>query len=370
MAYSQQTALDITESIFGNTPAGDEVKLFTLVNAQGITVKIINFGGVITEIHTPDRNGKLADIVLGFDYLEPYLNDSPYFGALIGRYGNRIANGKFSLDHKEYDLPINNGSNHLHGGIKGFDKVLWRASSFAGENSVGVILRYLSVDGEQGYPGNLQVEVIYELTNDNEICVKFYAVTDKATPINLTQHSYFNLSGFTVDHILNHQLELDADNFIPVNPAQIPTGEVLPVANTVFDFRKPEAIGSRINNNDQQLVNSRGYDHTFVLNKNRSTDQEAAASNNELSFAARVTEPVTGRVLELFTQEPGVQFYSGNFLDGSLTGKGHRYNYRSGFCLEPQHFPDSPNQPQFPNTILRPGEEYQSTTVYKFSTTP
>lgn len=360
MSYSKPNNLQISGSAFGRSPSGDDIALFTLTNAAGMTVKITDFGGVITEIYTPDKHGKFADIVLGFTHVEPYFEDSPYFGALVGRYGNRIANGQFILNNQIYKLAINNGVNHLHGGIKGFDKVVWDAKPFMTEASVGLILKYTSIDGEEGYPGNLHVSVTYQLTNNNEIITEFCAVTDKATPVNLTQHTYFNLTGFQDDNItdvLSHLLELNADKFIPVNVTQIPTGEIESVANTPFDFRTPHAIGDKINTDDQQIKNCLGYDHTFVLNKNA----------NELCFAACVTEPQSGRVLELFTKEPGVQFYSGNFLDGTLSGKGHRYSHRSGFCLEPQHFPNSPNQPNFPNTILQPGQKYTSTMKYKFS---
>jgi aldose 1-epimerase len=350
------------QSPFGKTPASTAAELFTLTNAQGMVVKITNFGGIITEIHVPDKHGVFANVNVGFDNFEGYLQkDMPYFGALIGRFGNRIANGKFTLDGETYSLATNNGNNHLHGGLVGFDKVVWATTSFETESSVGITLKYLSVDGDQGYPGNLDVTVVYELTNDNEILVKYHAITDKATPINLTQHAYFNLAGSNdgaCGDVLDHEIMINADRFTAINDEAIPTGELPSVENTPFDFRTPHLIGERINQDDEQLKNGNGYDHNFVLNK---------AHAKELSLAARVLEKHSGRVLEVFTQEPGVQFYSGNWMDGSLTGKGWDYTRRSGFCLEPQHFPDSPNQPQFPNTILRPSEEYTSVMSYKFS---
>ncbi len=356
MSLAQNAQLNVSQASFGQSPTGTPAELFTLTNVNGMVVKITNFGGVITEIHTPDKNGVFADINLGFDHIEPYYNDAPYFGALIGRFGNRIAKGKFTLDDVDYQLATNNGSNHLHGGVTGFDKVLWDAATFTGENSVGVTFKYLSADGDQGYPGNLHVTVIYELTNENEILVKYHAVTDKATPINLTQHAYFNLAG--KGDILSHEIMINADRFTAIDSEAIPTGDLPLVENTPFDFRSPRLIGELINDDDEQIKNGNGYDHNFVLNK---------TYEKELSLAARVIEKNSGRVLEVFTQEPGVQFYSGNWLTGELIGKGWNYTRRSGFCLEPQHFPDSPNQPQFPNTILHLGEEYSSVMSYKFS---
>lgn len=320
-----------------------------------MTVRILDFGGIITEIHVPDRAGVFADVALGFDSLEPYRGDSPYFGALIGRYGNRIAGGRFSLNGQDFTLPVNNGKNHLHGGVPGFDRVLWR-SRIEGSEGNELVLEYRSVDGEQGYPGTLDATVRYALSEDNGIHVRFSAVTDRATPVNLTQHSYFNLAGG--GDILGHELTIDADKIVPIDADLIPTGQLAPVAGTPFDFRTPTPIGARIGDTDAQLAHGGGYDHCFVLNK---------PAPGAMSRAARVREPVSGRVLELFTQEPGVQFYSGNFLDGSLAGKGHAYAYRGGFCLEPQHFPDSPNQPAFPNTILRPGQVYATESVFRFS---
>jgi aldose 1-epimerase len=349
---------DIKQAPFGTLPGGEQVSQFTLTNNKGMTVKILDFGGVITEIHVPDREGQFADVALGFDTLAPYLKASPYFGALIGRYGNRIAKGRFVLDGKEYQLPVNNGDNHLHGGEPGFDKVLWTASVEAS----GLVLRYRSVDGEQGYPGNLDVTVTYSLTDDNEIVVRFHATTDQPTPVNLTQHSYFNLRGVAVGSgdVLDHVITIDADRFVPIDAGSIPLNGLSPVTGTPFDFRQPRPIGERIGQPDKQLRHGTGYDHCWVLNRG---DGDPA-----LKRAVHVCEPESGRVLELFTQEPGVQFYTGNFLDGSLVGKGGRsYEFRSGFCVEPQHYPDSPNQPAFPNTILRPGEVYETESRFKFS---
>lgn len=346
---------NMTQGEFGTLPDGRRATLYTLVNPHGLIVKISDFGGVITEIHTPDRDGKFADINLGFDNVLPYIEDSPYFGALIGRHGNRIAKGQFVLDGKLIQLPVNNGENHLHGGPVGFHRVFWNVEPFAHGDSVGLKLSYRSVDGEQGYPGNLDVTVVYELTAANELWVRFHAVSDKDTPVNLTQHAYFNLAG--KGDILAHRLMIDADAFTPVDSKQIPTGELRPVAGTPFDFRTPHAIGERIDENDPQLSYGGGYDHNFVLNK----------AGKACQLAARVVEPVSGRVLEMHTEEPGVQFYSGNFLDGSLTGKGWNYFYRGGFCLEPQHFPDAPNHPGFPSTILRQGQEYATQSKFVFS---
>ena len=346
-------ATTITRAPFGRTPDGRDASLFTLRNAGGMHATITDFGGIITQLFAPGRDGTHANVVLGFDTLAPYLADSPYFGALIGRYGNRIARGRFTLDGAQVQLPVNNGNNHLHGGAGGFDRVLWTATV----DGASLRLAYRSVDGEMGYPGNLDVTVVYTLNDANELVVRFHAVTDKATPVNLTQHSYFNLAG--TGDILGHALTIDADRFVAIDGESIPTGELAPVAGTPFDFRQPRPIGERITQPDQQLRHGSGYDHNFVLNKPVSA---------ALTRAARVSEPVSGRVLELWTQEPGVQFYSGNFLDGSLSGKGRSYGHRSGLCLEPQHFPDSPNQPQFPNVILRPGEVYATESRFRFLT--
>jgi len=346
----------ITQAPFGKLPDGAPVTRYTLVNRHGMTVKILDFGGIITNIHVPDREGRFADVALGFDELAPYLGESPYFGALVGRYGNRIARGRFTLDGHAYRLATNNGNNHLHGGDRGFDKVLWQAA-VAGDE---LRLRYRSRDGEEGYPGNLDAQVVYSLTDDNEIVVRFSAVTDKPTPVNLTQHSYFNLAGVeNCGDILGHELLIDADGFVAIDAESIPLGQVRPVAGTPFDFRQPRSIGSRIGEDDRQLANGQGYDHCFVLNRE--------AGSHQLTRAVRVRDPGSGRVLELLTQEPGVQFYSGNFLDGSLSGKGCAYPHRGGFAIEPEHFPDSPNQPSFPNTILRPGATYATESRFRFS---
>ena len=346
-----QSAID--QAPFARLPDGAQVHVFTFTNAAGMRVRILDFGGIITEIHAPGRDGVFADVALGFDTLEPYRGDSPYFGALIGRYGNRIAGGRFTLDGQAYTLPVNNGKNHLHGGVPGFDRVLWQSRI---ENDE-LVLQYRSADGEQGYPGTLDVTVRYRLNDDNEIVVRFEAVTDRATPVNLTQHSYFNLAGG--GDILGHEVTIDADSFVPIDAGLVPLGSLAPVAGTPFDFRTPVPIGARIDAAHEQLRHGSGYDHCFALNQ---------PAPGVMVRAAHVREPKSGRVLELFTQEPGVQFYSGNFLDGSLQGKGQAYPHRGGFCLEPQHFPDSPNRPAFPNTILRPGEVYATESRFRFST--
>jgi aldose 1-epimerase len=342
----------VARSSFG-TVAGQNVDIFTLRNAHGIEIKATNYGAIITSIVTPDRTGRAADIVLGYDTVDGYVKDSPYFGAVVGRYGNRIAKGRFTLDGRTYTLATNNGPNHLHGGLKGFDKVVWKAEPLAGRN--GVVFSRRSSDGEEGYPGNLDVRITYELTERDELVIDYHATTDKATPVNLTQHSYFNLAG--AGDILGHQLMIAADRFTPVDPTLIPTGALAPVEGTPFDFRAPTAIGARIYQPNEQLKNGGGYDHNWVLNRKGAGRQ----------LAARVVEPKTGRTLEVSTTEPGVQFYTGNFLDGKITGKGGRvYQRRTGFCLETQHYPDSPNQPDFPSTILRPGATYSSQTVFAF----
>jgi aldose 1-epimerase len=342
----------ITESPFGELPGGEQVKLYTLTNSNGLVAKITNFGGIITELHVPDREGRFADVVLGFDTLAPYLSQSPYFGAVIGRYGNRIARGRCTVDGRAVQLSINDGRNHLHGGTTGFDKVLWQAAA----TDDCLELAYHSPQGEQGYPGTLDAMVVYTLTDDNELVVRFRAAADQATPVNLTQHSYFNLAGG--GDILRHILTLDADEFVAIDNESIPTGVLAPVTGTAFDFRSPQPIGGRIGQPDEQLRHGAGYDHCFVLDK---------SGPGAMTRAAHVLDPGSGRVLELFTEEPGVQFYSGNFLDGSLHGKGRTYGHRSGFCLEPQHFPDSPNHPAFPDTILRPGEMYETESRFRFS---
>jgi len=346
---------------FGTTDRGEAVSLYTLKNAHGMEARVLDYGGIIVSLQVPDRNGRLGDVVLGFDSLADYQRGSPYFGAIIGRYGNRIARGRFTLDGRTYTLATNNGSNHLHGGVRGFDKVVWRVAPFEHGDSVGLVLSYTSPDGEEGYPGTLQATVTYTLTNANELIFDYHATTDRATPVNLTQHSYFNLAGDGAGDILGHVVTLNADRFTPVDSTLIPTGEIKSVAGTPFDFRAPTAIGSRIDQDDQQLRHGRGYDHNFVLNK-------GGKGGNEVTMAASVYEPTSGRVMEISTTEPGLQFYSGNFLDGTLRGKhGVVYRHRYGFAMETQHFPDSPNKPAFPSTILRPGEEYRSRTVYRFT---
>jgi aldose 1-epimerase len=350
-----RTAAGITRAPFGTLPDGRQVSQYTLKNKNGMLVKILDFGGIITEIHVPDRAGRFADVALGFDTLEPYLEKGPYFGALIGRYGNRIAHGRFALDGKDYVLATNDGDHHLHGGKQGFDKRLWTAAVEGGS----LALRYRSPDGEEGYPGNLDTTVTYSLTDANAIVVRFHAVTDKATPVNLTQHSYFNLRGAGNGDILGHDMTIAADRYLPVDAGLIPLGPLAPVAGTPLDFRHAHPIGQFIGKADQQLRNGKGYDHCFVLNR--------ADGDRSLARAVRVREPHSGRVLELFTREPGVQFYSGNFLDGSLHGKGHAYAYRGGFAIEPEHFPDSPNRPEYPTTILRPGQVYETEMRFRFS---
>ncbi len=346
---------------FGKTAKGEPVQLYTLRNSKGLEASITNYGAILVSLRVPDRNGNVADVVLGFDSLHGYLSEHPYFGAVIGRYGNRIAGGRFVLDGLEYNLARNNGENHLHGGIRGFDKAVWRPKELQAGGDSCLEFTYLSEDGEEGYPGNLTATVRYTLTEDNELRLDYYATSDKATVINLTNHSYFNLSGAGNGDILAHRISINADSFTPVDRGLIPTGELRPVAGTPFDFRQPHAIGERIDGKDQQLVYGKGYDHNFVLN----------GPAGSLRPAARVIEPGSGRVVEVPTTEPGVQFYTGNFLDGTIRGKGGAaYGHRYGFCLETQHFPDSPNQPQFPSVVLRPGAKYQSTTVYKFSTDP
>jgi len=349
----------MTRQPFGKTPAGEEVVLYTLANSKGLEAAITTYGGIVVSLKAADRAGKAADVVLGFDTLEGYLKGHPYFGALIGRYGNRIAKGRFTLDGLAYKLAQNNGENHLHGGIKGFDKVVWTAREAAAQEGQSLALSYLSKDGEEGYPGNLSVTVTYTLTEANELQIGYQAATDKPTVLNLTNHSYFNLAGQGEGDILGHQVTINADRFTPVDAGLIPTGELRSVAGTPFDFRQPHAIGERINAADEQLKLGKGYDHNFVLNGAAGT----------LRLAARVVEPASGRVMEVLTTEPALQLYTGNFLDGTVTGKGGQaYHHRYGFCMETQHYPDSPNQPAFPSVVLRPGGRYQTTTVYRFGT--
>jgi aldose 1-epimerase len=340
---------------FGQTPDGKPVDLYVLSNSNGMVAKITTYGAILTELQVPDRDGKLNDVVLGFDSLDGYLKGHPYFGAIVGRVGNRIAKGKFSLNGLSYQLATNNGPNHLHGGLKGFDKVVWSAEEVPAKDGVAVKFTYLSKDGEEGYPGNCKVQVTYTLTDNAELRLDYVVTTDKDTPVNVTNHSYWNLAGAENSGILNHLLMLNADRYTPVDDTLIPTGELKPVAGTPMDFRKPQEIGARIK---QVGGNPVGYDHNYVLN----------GGGKNLDLVARVHEPTTGRILEIYSTEPGVQFYSGNFLDGTLKGKkGVTYAQYQGFCLETQHFPDSVNHPEFPSYVLKAGATYTSTTVCKFS---
>jgi aldose 1-epimerase len=342
---------------FGQLPDGTAVEIFTLTNAGSMEVRTIPYGAIIVSIKVPDRDGRVDDVVLGFDALEGYAKGHPFFGAVVGRYGNRIAKGRFTLDGQTYQLATNDGPNHLHGGVRGFDKRVWHAEPFERDGSTGVVYTLSSPDGEEGYPGTLSVRVTYSLTPTNELMVDYDATTDRPTPINLTQHSYFNLAGQGRSDIVGHQLTIEADRFTPVDRTLIPTGELAPVDGTPFDFRQPTAIGARIGADHEQLRYGKGYDHNWVLNR-------SAAG---LLHAARLEDPTTGRTLDVSTTEPGMQFYSGNFLDGTITGKsGHVYRHRYGLCLETQHFPDSPNHSNFPSPILRPGDRYQSKTVFAF----
>lgn len=346
-----EKAMDIQKQPFGRTPDGTAIEIYTLTNDKGLKARLMTYGATLVSLEVPDRAGKPGDIVLGYDALDGYITNSPYFGSIVGRYGNRIAKGRFSLDGVSYKLAANNGENHLHGGIKGFDKVVWTAEPAREESAVSVKFSYLSKDGEEGYPGNLAVTVVYSLTNDNELKISYEATTDKATPVNPTHHSYFNLAG--KGDILGHELMISADAYTPVDAGLIPTGEVRPVKDSPFDFTTPHTIGERI------VQVEGGYDHNFVLR----------SGNGKLNLAARVVEPKSGRVMEISTTEPGLQFYSGNFLDGTITGKsGVVYSKHQGFCLETQHFPDSPNKPNFPSTILRPGAFIKSLTIHRFST--
>ena len=350
--------LKIDKIQFGETMDGTGVDQFILSNNNGMEVRIITYGGIITSWTAPDKNGDYKDIVLGYNTLAEYEAETPYFGALIGRYGNRIAKGKFSLDNQEYTLAVNNGVNHLHGGLKGFDKVIWDAKTIVSDSTVSLELSYLSKDMEEGYPGNLETKVTYTLNNKDELSVNYEATTDKPTIVNLTQHSYFNLTADFNQDILGHELVINADSFLPVDNTLIPTGEFRDVTGTPFDFKTSKAIGTHIDNENIQLKNGLGYDHCWVLN-----DQDTG-----VRFVASAYEPVSGRLLEVFSDEPGIQFYSGNFLDGTLPSKNNGvYQHRTGFCLETQHYPDSPNQKNFPSVRLNPGEKYNSKTVFRLS---
>ncbi len=346
----------ISSEHWGDMPDGTPVELFTLRNASGMEARISNYGGIVTSLRVPDRAGRMGDVVLGYDKLADYLKNSPYFGALIGRYGNRIAKGKFTLDGVSYSLATNNYPNALHGGVQGFDKRVWTPVAKMRSAGPTLELTYVSHDGEEGYPGTLTAQAVYTLTRDNALRLEYTATTDKPTVVNLTQHSYFNLAGH--GDILGHIVEIPADRFTPVDSTLIPTGELQPVAGTPFDFRGPTTIGSRIAQPNEQLQFGGGYDHNWVFQK----------ETGNLTLLARVTDPESGRVLEVLSTEPGLQFYSGNFLDGTITGKGGWvYQHRNAFCMEPQHFPDSPNHPNFPSVVLRPGETYHNTIIYRFS---
>jgi aldose 1-epimerase len=344
---------------YGKAPDGKEITLYTMTNKNGMEVAITNFGGIVVSIKVPDRSRKFDDVVLGYDSLEGYFTNPSYFGAIIGRYANRIAHGKFTLDGKTYTLAKNNGENSLHGGMNGFNKMVWTARDIS-KGDPSLELTYVSKDGEEGYPGNLSARVVYTLTAQDELRIEYSATTDKDTVLNLTNHSYFNLAGQGTGDILGHVLTIRSDRFTPVDAGLIPTGELRSVQGTPFDFIKAFVIGDRIGQDDEQLKLGRGYDHNWVLNP---------TSKGEVSFAAQVYEPKSGRVLEVWTDQPGIQFYSGNFLDGTIHGKGGAvYGQRSGLCLETQHFPDSPNQPEFPTTLLKPGAHFHSTTIFKFMT--
>ena len=348
----EEPKMDIQKQAFGQMPDGQKVDLYVLTNGKGLSAKIMTYGATLVSLGVPDRNGDIDDITLGCDSLEGYMTASPYFGSTVGRYANRIAKGKFTLEGVEYTLATNNEENHLHGGIKGFDKVLWQAEPFREEKMVGVKFVYFSKDGEEGYPGNLACTMTYMMNDKNELNIIYEAETDKATPVNLTHHSYFNLAGQGEGNILSHELLLDANKYTPVDAGLIPTGEIRDVADSPMDFTTPHTIGERIDQVEG------GYDHNFVLR----------SGGGALALAARVYEPKTGRIMEIYTTEPGIQFYSGNFLDGTITGKaGTVYKQHYGFCLEPQHFPDSPNRPNFPSAILEPGAKYLSRITLKFS---
>jgi aldose 1-epimerase len=349
----------IEKQPFGKTADGGAVDVYTLTNSNGIRARIMTYGAAMVSLEVPDRAGKMEDILLGYDNLDGFVKNRPYFNCIVGRYGNRIAKGKFTLDGKEYTLAVNNGENHLHGGIKGFDKYIWQAEPFKKNNEAGLKLSMLSKDGDEGYPGNLTVNVTYTLTNDNELRIDYFAATDKATVCNLTNHNYYNLTGDAKTDILGHILTLNADRFTPVDEGLIPTGKLEAVKGTPMDFTKPTAIGDRINADDRQIKFGGGYDHNWVLNK----------KDSGLSLAAKLYEPTSGRAMEIWTTEPGIQFYSGNFLDGTITGKeGVVYKHRWALCLETQHYPDSPNKPEFPSVVLRPGQVYKTTTLHKFYT--
>lgn len=354
-SHNAVSQLGFTKEAFGALPSGAKVSQYTLTNANGVVVKAMDFGGILTAIKTPDKNGTLGDIILGFDNLEGYLQHRMHLGAMVGRYGNRIGKGQFTLDGKAYQLTLNDGPNHLHGGTKAFEDAMWDAKPFKTARSVGLTLTHLSPDGDQGYPGNLKVTVVYELTNANEFTIHYKATTDKPTLVNMTQHPYFNLAGS--GDILNQELLLNADHFTPVDSTLIPTGEIAAVKGTPFDFTTSHKIGQMIDQENAQLKNGLGYDHNWVLNKK---------SADEWGMDARMYDPNSGRVLEIYSDEPGIQFYSGNFMNGKVEGRGVKFIYRGAVCLEPQHFPDSPNKPNFPSTVVRPGVEYNNKFTMRF----
>ena len=357
MGCERSAEMKINKELFGELD-GKQVDIYTLTNSNHIEVKITNYGGTVTSIKLPDKKGKFDDVALGFNDLEDYIKNSSYLGCIVGRYGNRIGNAEFSLDGKKYSLAKNNGLNNLHGGLRGFDKVLWEAEPVIGEDYQSLKLTFLSRDGEEGFPGNLKVEVIYTLTDDDSLRIDYTATTDKATVVNLTNHTYWNLAGEGSGDVLKHQLMINADFFTPIDQGSIPTGELRPVVNTPMDFRKPRVIGEGVDSDYEQIKLCRGYDHNYIINPDE---------DRELKLAATVFEPESGRYMEVYTTEPGIQFYSANFLFG-ITGKsGREYGPRGAFCLETQHFPDSPNKPEFPSVVLRPGEIYKTTTIHRFS---
>lgn len=354
--YGQKKAM-ITKQPFGKTADGTPVDIYTLTNAKGMEARIMTYGGIIVSLKTPDRNGKFDDVELGFDTIDPYVKGHPFFGALVGRYGNRIAKGRFTIDGKEYKLLVNNGENHLHGGAKGFDKKVWQAKEGKSAEGPTLELKCTSADMEEGYPGKLDVTVVYTLTNDNGLKIAYTAKTDKSTHVNLTNHSYFNLAGAGNGNILDHEIVINADNATKVDKGLIPTGEIVSIKGTAMDFTKPMKIGARIDSSEEQMQIGQGYDHNYVIN----------GGGKSLTLAARVSESTTGRVMEVWTDQPGVQFYTGNHVNVPAGKGGKAYGKRSGFCLETQHYPDTPNKPSFPTTLLKPGETYHTTTIYKFS---
>jgi aldose 1-epimerase len=353
--WGSEKKMSLEKKNFGVTADGKKVDEYTLTNVHGLVVKVMTYGGIITSVETPDRQGKMTNITLSLDSLQDYLAGHPFFGAIAGRYANRIAKGKFTLDGKVYTLATNDGPNHLHGGKKGFDKAVWQAEKVQGKDFVGVKLTHFSPDGDEGYPGNLTATVVYSLNNNNELKMEYTAATDKATPLNLTNHTYWNLGGRAKGGILDELMMINADGYLPVDDTLIPTGKPAAVKGTPMDFTTPTTIGARID----QVAG--GYDHAYVLN------QKKPKKPGQLTLAAKVVEPASGRVMEVFTTQPAIQFYTGNFLDGKLQAGGVSYRKHHAFCLETEHYPDSPNQPQFPSTILRPGETYHQVTVHKFS---